>query len=53
MSAFRKVLFPTDFSDQCKALAPYIVDIANDFQAKLNLLHVIEQRDYGYTPRPA
>jgi len=40
--SFRKILFPIDFSDQCKTVAPYIADIANRFKAKLDLLHVIE-----------
>jgi nucleotide-binding universal stress UspA family protein len=42
MSLYRKVLFPIDFSDQCEAVAPYIADLANRFEATLHLLHVIE-----------
>lgn len=49
MSAFREILFPVDFSDQCKAVAPYIADFANRFQANLHLLHVIEGRDHPAT----
>jgi nucleotide-binding universal stress UspA family protein len=40
--SFRKVLFPVDFSEQCKTAAPYIADIANRFQASLHFLHVVE-----------
>jgi nucleotide-binding universal stress UspA family protein len=43
MSLYRKILFPIDFSDQCETVAPYIVDIANRFQAKLHLLHVNQE----------
>jgi nucleotide-binding universal stress UspA family protein len=42
MFSFQKILFPVDFSDHCQAIAPYIVDLANRFRAKLDLLHVVE-----------
>jgi nucleotide-binding universal stress UspA family protein len=50
MSFFCKILFPIDFSDQCQTGAPYMADIANRFQAKLHLLHVVEKGNKTASP---
>ena len=39
MLPFRKILFPVDYSDPCKALAPYVGDMACHFSAGLTLVH--------------
>jgi nucleotide-binding universal stress UspA family protein len=46
MFSIRRVLFPVDFSHQCRSAAPYVADLANRFQAQLHLLHVIEDSDH-------
>lgn len=38
--AFRHILFPVDFSDRSKALCPLVKAWADQFHAKLTLLHV-------------
>ena len=44
----RKILCPTDFSDNANHAIPYAVAIANNYNAKLHLLHVITI--YNYDP---
>lgn len=43
--SFRNILFPVDFSTQCEAAVPYVADLANRFQAKLTLLHVVRDTE--------
>lgn len=38
---FRRVLFPTDFSEASVAAAPYAISLAQENEARLVLLHVI------------
>lgn len=38
---FRKILFPTDFSEGSEAAAPYVLDFAGKYGAKIFVLHVI------------
>jgi len=42
MPAFKNILFPIDFSDRSKALCPYVKTVAEQFQAKLTVMHVVE-----------
>lgn len=39
---FKKILFPTDFSESSKFALPFAVSMATKFQAHLTLVHVIE-----------
>lgn len=39
MLPFRKILFPVDYSEPCKALVPYVQDMASHFSAPVTLLH--------------
>jgi len=39
---FRKILFPVDYSEPCKALTPYVKDMVEHFSAELTAVH-------GYT----
>ncbi len=41
---FRKILFPTDFSDYSKRALPYALSLAQNYGAQLHVLHVFEQR---------
>jgi len=42
MLPFRKILFPVDYSEPCKALVPYVQDMVEHFSAELTVVH-------GYT----
>lgn len=42
MLPFRKILFPVDFSDRCRAIAPVVHQTAKKFGAELVLLHAID-----------
>ena len=46
MEKFKKILFPVDFSECSKHVAPYAIDFAKKFDAKLYLLFVA--RDLSY-----
>lgn len=39
MLPFRKILFPADYSDPCRALAPHVRDIREHFSAELAVVH--------------
>jgi nucleotide-binding universal stress UspA family protein len=40
--AFDRVLFATDFSDESLAAAPYAFSLAQEFQARLTLMHAVK-----------
>lgn len=44
---FRRILFATDFSEDSLAALPYAVSLAEEDQAQLALLHVVEQPAAG------
>jgi len=39
MLPFRRILFPVDYSEPCRALAPYVRDMTGHFSADLTLVH--------------
>jgi nucleotide-binding universal stress UspA family protein len=39
MLPFRKVVYPVDYSEPCKAVIPYVKDMMRQFQASLALVH--------------
>ena len=41
--SLRQIVYATDFSPESLAAAPYAASLAQEFQAKLTLLHVIEK----------
>lgn len=47
--AIRKILVPTDFSPHSERAADYAAMLADGFQAKIDLLHVIEPFPYSVT----
>jgi nucleotide-binding universal stress UspA family protein len=49
---FRKILFATDFGDSSLAAAAYAVALANDCQAHLTLMHVIDGPKVGELVHP-
>ena len=42
MPAFKQILFPVDFSEQSRALAPHVACMAAHYRARVTILHVIE-----------
>ena len=44
---FREILYATDFSPESKGAAAYAVSLAQEFQSRLILLHVIPERKAG------
>lgn len=45
MFRFERILFPVDFSDQCRTMLPYVADLANRLKADLDFLHVFANGD--------
>jgi nucleotide-binding universal stress UspA family protein len=39
MLPFRKILFPTDYSEACRAVAPHVRDVREHFSAELAVVH--------------
>jgi len=39
MLPFHRILFPVDYSEPCKALVPYVREMADHFSARLTLVH--------------
>ncbi len=44
---FREILYATDFSPECQGAAAHAVSLAQEFQSRLILLHVIPERKPG------
>lgn len=42
MLPFRKILFPVDFSERCRAIAPIVAQTVDKFGAELYLLHAVD-----------
>ena len=49
---FHRILFATDFSNESQAALPYAVSLAQENQARLTLLHVVETTSPGYLADP-
>jgi nucleotide-binding universal stress UspA family protein len=45
MLPFRKILFPVDYSEPCRAAAPHVMAMMDHYQAELSLIH-----SYGLGP---
>jgi nucleotide-binding universal stress UspA family protein len=50
MLEIREVLFPVDFSPQCRSVAPHVKALAERFGARLTLIHVLQIPHQGYLP---
>ena len=44
MPSFGHILFPVDFSDQSRAMAPHVVGMAARYRARVTMLHVMRRR---------
>ena len=42
MATIKTILYPTDFSEYSQAAIPFVVDLANRFDAEVHCLHVID-----------
>ncbi len=49
---FHHILYATDFSTESQAALPYAVSLAQENQAQLTLLHVVETTSSGYLADP-
>lgn len=52
MFPFRKILFPVDYSDPCKAVIPYVKEMARRFSADLSLVHAYGAEALAYSDLP-
>jgi nucleotide-binding universal stress UspA family protein len=48
---FKKMLVPTDFSEQEEVERDYAWKLAKEFDADITLLHILELHDYEFPPR--
>jgi len=49
MLPFRRILFPIDYSDPCRAIVPYVKDMVGHFGAELSLLHAYGPEALAYS----
>jgi nucleotide-binding universal stress UspA family protein len=47
VAQFKRILFATDFSDESLAAAPYAISLAQEHEAHLSVLHVLEHPHTG------
>ena len=52
MLPFRKILFPVDYSEPCKAIVPYVAEMQNHFSAELSLLHAYGAEALAFSHLP-
>jgi len=52
MLPFRKILFPVDYSEPCKAIIPYVEEMRSHFSAELGLIHAYGPEALAYSPLP-
>jgi nucleotide-binding universal stress UspA family protein len=52
MLPFRKILFPVDYSEPCKAIVPYVEEMRSHFSAELSLVHAYGPEALAYSPLP-
>jgi nucleotide-binding universal stress UspA family protein len=46
MSPFKKILFPVDYSDICRASVPYVDEMTRHFSAHLTVVHAYANTDW-------
>jgi len=49
MPGFKHILFPVDFSEQNRGIAPYVVCMARRYQACVTMLHAVDLPVMAYT----
>lgn len=53
MPIFEHILFPVDFSEQVRGVAPFVISMARRTGARVTLLHVVEMPTGAYPGWPA
>jgi nucleotide-binding universal stress UspA family protein len=51
MPSFQHILFPVDFSDQNRGIAPHVVWMAQRYKARVTMLNVLEIPGWAYPVR--
>ena len=46
MAQFKKILFPIDYSELCRATVPYVEEMTRHFAAHLTVVHAYENTDW-------
>ncbi len=46
MLPFKKLLFPVDYSDRCRAVIPYVEEMADRFSAQLTMVHAFTNTNW-------
>ena len=46
MEGFKKILYPIALTDMSPIIAPYVVTMAQKFDAEVHLLHVLRRFDW-------
>ena len=49
MLPFKRILFPVDYSEPCRAIVPYVKDMVEHFGAELSLLHAYGPEALAYS----
>jgi nucleotide-binding universal stress UspA family protein len=52
MLPFRKILYPVDYSEPCKAIVPYVAEMQSHFSAELILVHAYGAEALAYSSLP-
>jgi nucleotide-binding universal stress UspA family protein len=52
MLPFRRILFPVDYSPSCRAVIPYVQEMAHHFHAQLAVIHAFALRPCMAIPNP-
>src|ERR1700758_46094 len=52
MFPFRKIVFPVDYSERCRAIVPYVEEMSRRFSADLTLVHAYGPEALARSPRP-
>ena len=47
MTTLKRILVPTDFSDNARTAYEYAIDLAEQFHAKIDVVHIYEPIDDG------
>ena len=52
MLPFRRILFPVDYTPSCRAVVPYVQDMASHFHAQLAVMHAFALQPCLAIPNP-
>jgi nucleotide-binding universal stress UspA family protein len=52
MLPFRKIVFPVDYSDACRAIIPYVISAVEHFSAQLTLVHAYGPEGLSFVDLP-